>query len=158
MAEEKTTRNGKSATTVLLVITAALIAAGATGAFFLLRHRTSQASPAPEVQKVKAVMHLEPFVLNTADEEQRAYLRVGIDVGLLSQSDDPKEDEATSPTSSSALARDTILSVLTEVKAEEVMTTDGKVRLKNRLLKALQERAPELGVHEIYFTEFLIQN
>jgi len=35
--------------------------------------------------------------------------------------------------------------------------SNGKAILKERLATALRERAPELGVREIYFTEFLVQ-
>jgi flagellar FliL protein len=56
-----------------------------------------------------------------------------------------------------ALVRDTILSILTATKPDDVMTAEGKKQLKQRLLDALQERAPELEVREVYFTEFLMQ-
>ena len=32
--------------------------------------------------QIKAVMHLEPFVVNLADAEENRFLRVGIDLGL----------------------------------------------------------------------------
>ena len=56
-----------------------------------------------------------------------------------------------------AQVRDTILSVLAEAKVDELMTAAGKTKLKEDLLHALQERVPQLGVEEVYFTEFLIQ-
>lgn len=56
-----------------------------------------------------------------------------------------------------ARVRDTILGVLALAKVEDLMTAAGKNKLKQDLLRALQERAPELGVEEVYFTEFLIQ-
>ena len=50
---------------------------------------SSRASPAPgkdaHAQQVKAVMHLEPFVVNLADAEDNRFLRVGVDLGLESQ-------------------------------------------------------------------------
>ena len=53
--------------------------------------------------------------------------------------------------------RDTILGVLAEAKVDDLMTAPGKTQLKENLLHALQARVPELGVEEVYFTEFLIQ-
>ncbi len=53
--------------------------------------------------------------------------------------------------------RDTILGVLAESRVDELLTTQGKTKLKAGLLRALQEREPGLGVEEVYFTEFLIQ-
>jgi len=53
--------------------------------------------------------------------------------------------------------RDAILGVLAEAKVNDLMTAAGKTKLKADLLHALQERIPQLGVEEVYFTEFLIQ-
>jgi flagellar basal body-associated protein FliL len=53
--------------------------------------------------------------------------------------------------------RDTILGVLALSKVDELMTAAGKTKLKQDLLRTLQERVPQLEVQEVYFTEFLIQ-
>ena len=110
------------------------------------------AEPAPEqATKVRSTLHLETFVLNLADTDQRSYLRVGIDLGL---SREAKHGEAPAPV---AEVRDTILAVLAEAKVDELMTAAGKTKLKENLLHALQQRMPQVGVEEVYFTEFLIQ-
>jgi flagellar basal body-associated protein FliL len=46
---------------------------------------------------------------------------------------------------------------LTTCKADELLTADGKSQLKRNVLAAVQKHVPELGVREIYFTEFLVQ-
>jgi flagellar basal body-associated protein FliL len=109
------------------------------------------AEAATEAPRVRSTLHLETFVLNLADTDQRSYLRVGIDLGL---SQEAKHGEETLPV---AQVRDTILSVLGEAKLNDLMTAAGKAKLKENLLHALQERLPRLGVDEVYFTEFLIQ-
>jgi flagellar basal body-associated protein FliL len=99
---------------------------------------------------VKSTLHLESFVLNLADPGQRAYLRVGIDLGLnrqLSKGEAPPLGPV----------RDTILTVLGQSQADDLVTAKGKTKLKEDLLHALQARVPGLGVEEVYFTEFLIQ-
>jgi flagellar basal body-associated protein FliL len=100
---------------------------------------------------VKGSLHLETFVLNLADSDQRSYLRVGIDLGLgreMGRGDNaPPVGEV----------RDTILGVLAEARVDELLTAKGKAKLKEDVLHALQERMPELGIEEVYFTEFLIQ-
>jgi flagellar basal body-associated protein FliL len=105
----------------------------------------------PDEPRVQSTLHLETFVLNLADADQRSYLRVGIDLGLSTAA---KAGEGSAPI---AEVRDVILSVLTQGKVDELLTVEGKTRLKENLLHALQERVPQLGVEEIYFTEFLIQ-
>jgi flagellar basal body-associated protein FliL len=100
--------------------------------------------------RTKATLHLESFVLNLADSDQKAYLRVGIDLGLgreLGKNNPPPV----------AQVRDTILGVLSQGKVDDLLTVQGKEKLKRDLLQALSERVPELEVREIYYTEFLIQ-
>lgn len=99
---------------------------------------------------VKSSLHLETFVVNLADREQRSYLRVGIDLGLGRELG---KDEKTPL----AEVRDTILGVLAQCRAEELLTAAGKAKLKQDLLRALQERVPGLEVEDVYFSEFLIQ-
>ena len=105
-----------------------------------------EAGPTP-----KSTLHLEPFVLNLADPGQRAYLRVGVDLGL---GRDVGKGEDAPPV---AEIRDTILGVLGQCRADDLLTVGGKNKLKADLLQALQAKAPEQKIEEVYFTEFLIQ-
>jgi len=98
----------------------------------------------------RGTLHLETFVLNLADPGQRSYLRVGIDLGLA-------REIGRGETAPVGQVRDTILGVLAESRVDELLTTQGKTKLKAGLLRGLQERVPGLGVEEVYFTEFLIQ-
>lgn len=101
--------------------------------------------------RVKATVHLETFVLNLADTDQRSYLRVGIDLGL---NHELRRGEEPVPV---AQVRDAILAVLSEAKVDDLESAQDKMRLKQNLLHALQQHVPEAGVEEVYFTEFLIQ-
>ena len=102
---------------------------------------------------MKGTLHLETFVLNLADPDQRSYLRVGIDLGLGREIGKANVRDALPV----AEVRDTILGVLSRCRVDEVLTEAGKTKLKADLLHALQERMPGLEVEEVYFTEFLIQ-
>ena len=95
-------------------------------------------------------LHLETFVLNLADPQQRSYLRVGIDLGL-------SHEIGRGENAPVAEVRDTILGVLAQCRVEDLQIAAGKTKLKEDLLRALQARLPGLGVEEVYFTEFLIQ-
>lgn len=146
----------KSSRRILLIAGLAVVVLAAAGGFLFLR-RAKAATPAPKPAEeapveIKTILHLETFTVNMNDPEQKTYLRIGIDLGLASAA----KGEAKGP-SPAALVRDTILSILMVAKPDEVTTAEGKNQLKQRLLDALQQRAPELEVREVYFTEFLIQ-
>lgn len=98
-----------------------------------------------------AAIHLDPFVVNLADTEDNRYLRAGIDLAL-EQTPAAKEDGATT-----ARARDCIIFVLSTWHSDALLAPDGKQKLKDEILHALQDRVPELRVKEVYFTEFLVQ-
>ncbi|MBZ5706038.1 MAG: flagellar basal body-associated FliL family protein [Acidobacteriia bacterium] len=137
-----------------IVLAGIVVALAVLGVTLLLRASPDNPkAPAPEGTKVKSVLHLDTFVMNLADPEEKAYLRVGIDLGLQDEVK-ARDGEGAPPV---ALVRDTILGVLAQCKPDELLTPEGKTKLKTDLVHALRQRAPELGVEEVYFTEFLIQ-
>lgn len=106
--------------------------------------------------QIKGVLHLEPFVVNLADSEDNRFLRVGIDLGLgiLPPAKEGKGGAGDVPI---ARIRDCILAVLSTWRSDALLAPEGKQKLKDELSHALQDRVPELGVKEIYFTDFLVQ-
>lgn len=106
--------------------------------------------------QVKTVLHLETFVVNLADPEENRFLRVGIDLGLENPLPS-KESGGEDPGIPTARLRDTILSVLSTWRSDALLAPDGKQKLKQELIQALRKQAPELGVKEVYFTDFLVQ-
>jgi flagellar FliL protein len=128
-----------------------MVAALGVGNFLLFAACQSEIAPSGGGVRVKRTLHLDTFVLNLADPGQRSYLRVGIDLGLGIAKTKPDENLPISQ------VRDTILGVLSQYKAEDLLTEEGKARLKKAMLRSLQDRLPELAVKDVYFTEFLIQ-
>jgi flagellar protein FliL len=124
------------------------------------RHSSKQANApgnkAPGTTEIKAVIHLETFVVNLADPEESRFLRVGIDLGLENPLPS-KEGKGEDPRVSTARLRDTILGVLSTWRSDALLAPDGKQKLKQELVHALRERVPNLGVKEVYFTDFLVQ-
>lgn len=112
----------------------------------------SQNNCAVEKAKVNAVVHMETFVLNVGDPESHSFLRVGLDLGVKQNSGAESANAALVP-----IARDVVIGVLASAKVDELLLPAGKTKLKAELLKALQERLPDTGIQEVYFTEFLIQ-
>jgi flagellar basal body-associated protein FliL len=151
MPEEDNNRKDrpKRGCVITLILPLAILAA--IGIWFLARRGEEPAVEANGETRIQSTLHLETFVLNLADSDQRAYLRVGIDLGL---SKPARTGEGAVPI---AQVRDTILTVLSQAKGDELLTAPGKAKLKQDLLRALEERVPQLGVEDVYFTEFLIQ-
>jgi flagellar basal body-associated protein FliL len=132
------------------VLVLAILALGGLGLWYGTSRGKQESVDANGPPAVRSTLHLETFVLNLADTDRKSYLRVGIDLGLSEEIKRGEEPPI-------APVRDTILTVLGESKVNDLMTADGKAKLKQDLLRALRDRLPQLGVQEIYFTEFLIQ-
>ncbi len=146
-AQSKTAPSSRLA----VVLSALGVVLLALGTWFWSTSREGPEVSASAVRPVKGSLHLETFVLNLADPEQRSYLRVGIDLGLDREIG---RGENAPPIGE---VRDTILGVLAQSRVDELLTAPGKAKLKEDVLHALQQRIPGLGVQEVYFTEFLIQ-
>lgn len=146
----------KRTSRVLLAVGAAAVLLGGSAWIVLQRNRISAAPPLDAVAAPKYTIHLEGFTVNLADPEDTHFLRVTMDLGVdrLPSGADHGKDSSAVPT---ARIRDAVLSVLTVCKADVLLTPEGKAQLKKDLLARLSERLPELGVREIYFTEFLVQ-
>ncbi|MGO9271847.1 MAG: flagellar basal body-associated protein FliL [Terriglobia bacterium] len=141
----------------IVVVLLLLAIAGTAGLWFRSRklRAAAPAKTAPPEAKVNAVMHLESFTVNLADKDQSSYLRVGIDLGLGHDLPGGKDGEKSAQFT--PMARDTLLGVLSIWTSEQLLAPDGKTKLKADLVKALRDRAPELDVREVYFTDFLVQ-
>jgi flagellar FliL protein len=148
----------KSSSGVLLAITllAALGGGGFTW-FAIERGCTAEAAHAVDASSApKYLAHLEGFTVNLADPEETHFLRVTMDLGLdrLPDGSDRVKSTTLLPV---ARIRDSILSVLTVCKADALLSPGGKAQLKKDLVAALNHNVPQLGVRDVYFTEFLVQ-
>jgi flagellar protein FliL len=142
---------------VALVIVLAVGVSGGTAWYFQQHSQPGEVHAGTSATvPVAAVVHLEGFTVNLADKEDNHFLRVTMDLSLdrLPATADKEKPAASLPM---ARIRDVVLSVLTACNAETLLTPEGKMQLKKRLLDALNSNDPELGVRDIYFTEFLVQ-
>ena len=154
--ERKRSKAGCSRGVVLVWGLAVLSAMGSLGCKSSSHPSKSGKDAQAHQLQVKGVMHLESFVVNLADPEDNRFLRVGIDLGLENPvaSKEGKGGEGEVPT---ARIRDCILAVLATWHSDSLLAPEGKQKLKDELVHALRERVPELGVREVYFTDFLVQ-
>lgn len=154
--EQDGMKPGRGRWRLVVVAAGLLLLLAACAVWFLHRHSASTAQQKPTVApQVRAVLHLDSFVVNLADPEGDRFLRVGLELGLEREPDE--HSKVGQSQMSLARTRDTILAVLTACDAQALMAPNGKSNLKDQLIKALREKSPELGVREVYFTDFLVQ-
>ena len=165
----------------ILIGSVALVLLGAIGVggrLYLRKHAhgaaaTAQAAPASKTEEKTTVpappttveMPMEPFVVNLADPGGHSYARVGLSLSLIAPAAPAKSEgeggaAAQSADDSSALrdlARDTIITVISQQQSADLLAPGGKDHLKQLLKQALTARDPRLKVADIYITEFLVQ-
>ncbi len=142
---------------VASMVLLALVVGGAATWFVQQRDRSSESARSAEFSKApKYIVHLEGFTVNLADPEETHFLRATIDLGI-DRLPEGVEKEKLAQAVPVPRIRDAILSVLTVCRANELVTPEGKAQLKKNLIEALNKNVPEIGIREIYFTEFLVQ-
>jgi flagellar FliL protein len=156
---------------MVCVVAAVLAAAGCGGVMlFLAKKGKFGLGAAPVVVEAKKEVEathpvvLDPMLVNLADDDGHAYLRVSI---VLQETDeaDPKDGkdkkkegaEAKPVAGANAALRDTILDVLGKQKSPALLDPEGKEHLKDDLKDALDKEVPEAKVTAVYFTDFLVQ-
>jgi flagellar protein FliL len=150
-------REKSSAGLLAGIVLLATLGGGGSAWFVLQRGRTTEASKQADTNTApKYLVHLEGFTVNLADAEETHFLRVTMDLGIdrLPEGVEKEKVAASLPV---ARIRDSILSVLTVCKADALLTPEGKLELKKNLVESLNRNVPELGVKDVYFTEFLVQ-
>ena len=145
----------RSSVGMMIAFVMIAILGGGGAAWFVSQQRNDAAGG--KADKITGqVVHLEGFTVNLADPQETNFVRVTMDLELDRM---PAPADRDKPVSGLPVARirDTIIAVLAASKAESLLSVDGKIQLKKSLLDELNRRVPEIGVREIYFTEFLVQ-
>jgi flagellar protein FliL len=105
----------------------------------------------PDDSAVKQVIELQPFIVNLADKDEARYLRLTVSLGL-----GEVFEEKPNPLFITRL-RNALLAVLTSRTSDEVLTLEGKAKLRKDLLRAARNASPEPKIEAIYITEFIVQ-
>lgn len=160
---------------VLAVVVAVIAAVGLCGAtaFYLVRSgrmpvlpgsKTVEAATKPQLLPTHLVA-LDPLLVNLADPDGRAYLRVSLTLRVedkpLAKGEKPAEAASAkgkAPNEFEAEERDAALSVLGRQTSTDLLAENGKERLKQQLKTAFGEHIPEVKVDEVLLTEFLVQH
>lgn len=105
----------------------------------------------PEDEEVKGVVELPPFIVNLADMEQARYLRMTVSVGISEEGEEKPDSLFLTR------VKNAMLSVLTTKKSSDVLTVEGKQKLREELLEAAKAASSHPEVKAIYITDFIVQ-
>jgi flagellar FliL protein len=113
----------------------------------------SSALALPDDSAVKQVVELQPYIVNLADPGEVRYLRLIVSVGIGGEG---TPEEKPGPLFM-ARVRNAMLAVLTTKTSQEVLTIEGKAKLRRDLLRAARAASAEPKVEAVYITEFIVQ-
>jgi flagellar FliL protein len=154
--EEKPGKKRRKWLKILLLLLLFFVLAGGGGLAYIV-FVDDAPPPAPGAKKAKpteapkALMPLEPFLVNLADKETRRYLKLKLELEVDSEKS-IKELEKSLPR-----LRDALILLFSSKNYAEIASAEGKQQLKAEVLKRL---APLPGGNKIsgaYFTEFIAQ-
>lgn len=106
----------------------------------------------PDDSGVKQVVELQPFIVNLADDNAARYLRLTVSLGVGEGEGGEKPDPLFT-----TRVRNALLAVLTTKKSDEILTVEGKAKLRKELLRAARAASEKPQVEAIYITEFIVQ-
>jgi flagellar FliL protein len=151
---------------MIIIIAAAVIVLGGAGAgAFFFMHSNSSSEPAKEKGKEKekakgeaklpVFVTLEPFTVNLQAENGDQFLQVT----LTLQVPDPAQEELIK--SFMPQVRSRLLFLLSSKKASELSTVEGKKKLSEEIITAVNQPFTAKGdpqeVSDVFFTSFVIQ-
>jgi flagellar FliL protein len=137
-----------------MLISSLMVALVFTSGYWFLGCQSGKATASENKTSAFSTMHLEDFVVNLADRDGRSYLRIGIDLAVDGEVPKAKSEQHSAMV---PVVRDSVIMLLSAQKSDDLLTSDGKTKLKQDLIKALNEQLPELKVRKIYFNDFMVQ-
>ena len=104
----------------------------------------------PETE-VGQILDMDPFVVNLNEPGGKRYLKAKVGLEFI-EAEVRQELEARLPQ-----LRDSILLHLSSKSLEEIQSVDGKLELKNALIKRINQVLKQGKIRNLYFTQFVIQ-
>lgn len=105
-----------------------------------------------EKVRIGNYFQLSPLVVNLASDDGLRYLKVSMNVEFT------RSEMIGEATGKIYQIKDVIITVLSSKPAEEMLTIDGKCRLKEQLISSLNRLLMDShAVKNLFFTEFVIQ-
>jgi flagellar FliL protein len=107
-----------------------------------------------QVEKVKSAMNLDSFLVNLADEDATRFVKVSFRLGL---NEADLGEELTGDTITLGATRDAIILCLTTKTSEDLLSIEGKEKLKKEIRESVNKVLPKGKVIEVYIMDFVVQ-
>lgn len=144
----------------LIVVAVAVLLLGGAG-FFAYTKMMAPPPPAADghggaeekhaAAPENVIYGLQPFVVNLADPKGKRYLKVKIELEVTSKEAVGRLEKL------DAKLRDSVIMLLTSLTFEDVMTPEGKLRIRDELLDRFNQTVKPERINSIYFSEFVVQ-
>jgi flagellar FliL protein len=103
-------------------------------------------------ERVKAILSLDPFLVNLADANESRFLKTTFQLGLAEDLEEEGKDSI-----SIAAMRDSIITLLSSKTAEQILTSQGKDKLREEIRSRVNAISPKIKVVEVYIVDFVVQ-
>lgn len=150
----------KSSGLPIIIMAVALVLLGG-GGFFAYTTLMASKPAVEETQQTAAkknppdsigeMQAMESFTVNLADPKGKRYIKLKLELEMDTPGALERVKKATPK------LRDTVIVMLTSLSFEEVMTPEGKIRIRDELLVRFNQILKPERLKNIYFTEFLVQ-
>lgn len=160
---EEEEKSGSKLKWIILIVLLLLLAGGGFAAYWFLMgpgaksteqaaEEQGQAGPAQSQQKmIPEIVTLPVFIVNLADPLGRRFLRLTLDVEVVSN------EAAGDLNRFASRIRDAIILLLSSKSYADLASMESKIILKNEIVERLNQIIGEARVSNVYFTEFVIQ-
>jgi len=152
---------GDSGKIRIFILAGVLVLALAGTGFFVLKGKSGDEKHKQPEPEPEHLMTLEPFILNLADADSARYLKMEVSLGVKGEvpggggghgghgggGEDPKV----------TVIRDTIIRVTSSHTYRELLSAEGKEKLKKEIQEAIEHAVKGLEVSNVYFTSFAMQ-
>ena len=154
-AEAPPAKKGGKGKLIAIVVVVLLLGGGGAAWWLGLLARETTAEAKEEVKEkrpeVGALLALDPFIANLADEDGKRYLKATVQVEFL-EGRVPPDVNARLPQ-----IRDLLLTLFTSKLFSEIRTPQGKALLRDEIINRLNRVLRRDVVKAVYFTEFIVQ-
>ena len=120
----------------------------------LLKQTGAEGGQAPDTEaviEVGAMFDMDPFVVNLNEAGGKRYLKSKIEIEFVGDNVRLEMDQRLPQ------LRDVILLHLSSKTLDEIRSVDGKIELKNALIKRINQVMKLGKIRNLYFTQFVIQ-